>query len=283
MTRYLRLKIKAVTLHPAVITWAIFFVLFWVVMWVYVFGSSILKYRGEPWYPEVVSAYVATMFGGLGIISMGSVAVGLTGNIVVSAAAIKYLTRFSRLTPRRLLLEDMAASIASLLIVVLVIIAASILLSWQRYGVLVSPQHPAALAALLVLLGLFFYTLSLSIGYMVLAAGSPKTMRSIAGMLPLVLSFIPYTLLFTSYGNLAGYLYPPVGLQALNIAAASGKTPHATGIIEWMQKSFVEGEHATPVNPWLVIASTALWLLVLGLLAAALYRRTKAIHPEELA
>ncbi len=276
------MKVKAVTLHPAVIGWAVLFILFWVVMWVYVFGSDILGYRGKPWYAEVVSSYVATMFGGLGIISMGSVATWLTGNIVSSSAAVRYLTRYSRLTPRRLLLEDVSASLASILIVVAIVIAASILLSWQRYGVLVKPRHPLALAGLLALLGLYFYTLSLAMGYTVLATGSPRSMKAVASMLPLALSFIPYALLFTSYGNAAGYIYPPVGLQALIIAASSGKTPPATGILRWMYQTYVKGVEVEPVNPWLVLASTALWIALLALTTTILYRKARAVHPEEL-
>lgn len=282
MTKYFVLKVRSVTLHPAVIAWSVFFVLFWAAMWVYVFGSDITRYSAMPWYQEAVAAYVATAFGSLGVVAMGSAAITLTQGVLRGSAATRFLTRFSRLGPGRLLVEDLAASTLSLVIIALIEIVATIALAWQRYKVLVEPRNPLLLAALLVAMGVFFYELALVSGYIALNTASRHT-RSILTSLTLITSFIPYTMLFTSHGNLAGYLFPPIGLQALIVGAVSGKTPPATGIINWFQTSFIKGEKYTPIDPRLATATTLLWLITLALLVAELARRTKAVHPAELA
>ena len=145
MIRYLLYKVRSITLHPGTVFWPVFFVLFWAIMWVYVFGASIAKYSSMSWYREFVSAYFATAFGGLGIIAMGSAGIGLTQGLFTRIAAIRFLTRFSRLSPRRFIVEDLVASLLSLLVVALVEVVAVILLVWQRYGVLIEPKHLLAL------------------------------------------------------------------------------------------------------------------------------------------
>ena len=282
MTKYLRLKIRAFALHPAVLAWSIGFVLFWAVMWVFVFGGGMLEYRGEPWYEEAVKSYVSLMFGGLGIISMGSASTGIVGNIVPASAATRFLTRFSRLSPKRLLLEDTLASLGALLYVASVIILVTLGLSRLRYGVLAAPQNLPALIGLLVLLGLFFYALARFLGYLVLAAGAPKLMKSVAGMLPLLLSFIPYALIFAGKGNLAGYVFPPIGIQALIVWSVSGRLPPATNLLNWFVRSYVKGEQTPSIDPWIALASTAVWIAVLWILTMVLYKRAKALHPAEL-
>ena len=281
MTKYLLYKARSITLHPGTVFWSVFFVLFWAIMWVYVFGTSVAKYSSMPWYREAVSAYFATAFGSLGIIAMGSAGIGLTQSLFTSIAAIRFLTRFSRLSPWRFIVEDLAASLLSLLVVALVEVVAVILLVWQRYSVLIELKHPYALLGLLVLLGLFFYELSLVSGYAALMVTS-RHMRSALTGLSLIVSFVPYALLFTGSGNLAGYVFPPIGLQALIIGAVSGKTPPATNIINWFKTSFVEGKSYAPIDPGLVMAATLAWLLAMGIAAMELARRAKAVHPSEL-
>ncbi len=282
MTSYAKLRLRSVALHPAVFAWSIGFVLFWAVMWVYVFGGGILEYKSEPWYRSAVEAYVSLMFGGLGIISMGSLSTGLVGSLVPSSAATRYITRFTKLGPRRLLIEDTLASLGALLYVATVVIVVSLLLSWQRYGVLVVPESIAALVALLVLLGLFFYSLARFLGVLVLASGAPKLMRSIGNMLPLILSFVPYALLFAGKGNLAGYVFPPIGIQSLIVRAVSGQAAPATNLINWLTSYYIKGAQFEPVAPAYVIISTLVWIALLWALTIFLYRRAKAIHPADL-
>ena len=282
MTRYIRLKIRSFVLHPAVIAWSIGFVLFWALMWIFVFGGGLLEHRGEPWYGEAVKSYVALMFGGLGIISMGSASTGIVGGIVPASAATRFLSRFSKLSPKRLLLEDTLASLGALLYVASVIIVVTLGLSRLRYGILAVPQCLPALVGLLILLGLFFYALARFLGYLVLAAGAPKLMKSVANMLPLLLSFVPYALIFAGKGNLAGYVFPPIGIQALIVWSVSGRLPPATNLLSWFMKVYIKGEQTPSIDPLIALASTAVWIVVLWLLTMVLYKRAKALHPAEL-
>jgi hypothetical protein len=138
-------KVRAVLLHPSIIAWAILFVLFWAVMWIYVFGSSLAKYRGRFWYGELVSSYVATAYSSLAMISVGSIAVGLTSSLAAASPALRFVTRFTRLTSRRLVVEDTLASLTVQAIAIAVLITATTLMAWHRYGVLVTPHNTAAL------------------------------------------------------------------------------------------------------------------------------------------
>jgi hypothetical protein len=102
-------------------------------------------------------------------------------------------------------------------------------------------------------------------------------------MLPLILSFVPYALLFTDAGNTPGYIYPPIAIQALMISAASGQAVPATGIIAWMRARFIEGRTVESLNPLLALAATLAWLAALYALSAAAARRVKAVRPEGIA
>jgi len=282
LTRYLVLKIRAILLSPGVLGWAILFVLFWVVMWVYVFGGSLLEYRSEPWYYDAVRGYVSTMYASLSIISLGSIAVALTSSYASSSAAIRYVTRFTRLTSFKLVVEDTAANMAIMLIAAAIVVVASTVLSWNRFGVLVKPENQAGLTAILLLLGLFYHLLSTTLSYLILAAAGGGGFQRVMTILPLMLSFIPYALLFTNVGNIAAYLYPPIGLQALAVASAMGETPPATGLIPWLAEQYPKGSHYQPVSIPLTLLSTILWLVALALAAILLSRRVKAVRPEEL-
>ena len=270
-------------MSPSVVAWAILFVLFWAVMWIYVFGSSVAEYRGLPWYGELVKSYVATAYSSLAMISLGSIAATLTAGAAAAAPAVRYVTRFTRLTAARLVAEDTAADLAVQAVAIAVVMVSTLLLAWQRYGVAAPPSRPLELLAVMVLLGLYYHLLSTVLAYAILAAGAGRMIQKTLAMLPLALSFIPYGLVFVDIGNSPAYIYPPIGLQALMIWAAGGKPVPATGIIAWMHRYYISSQPGQTVDPALALASTAAWLATLYLVAARLSKAVKAVKPEEVA
>ena len=158
MTKYLLHKIYSVVLKPEVLAWSIGFVLFWLVMWIYVFGRDLVEYSGMPWYSDAVRSYVGLAYGSLGLISLGSVAATLTDSIQQAYTSIRYVTKYTKLGPHRFLFEDVLSSLISLVIVAVVITVATTTLAWLEYGVLVIPSNSAGLLLDLLLIGVFMLT-----------------------------------------------------------------------------------------------------------------------------
>ena len=281
-TLYLAYRVRSLILNPSVIAWSILFVLFWVFMWVYVFGNELASFKGEVWYESAVKSYVAVMYSSLGIVSMGSVAVALTGSNAVMASSIRYVTRFTRLTSTRLLIKDLSASILVFSTVTATIVASSILLSWHRYGVLVVPEKPLPLVMVLLMLGLFFYLLSIVMTRLILLFAGARILQTALTMMPLAMSFIPYALLFTKTSEFIAYAYPPIALQALAIEATSGIEVPPTGIVVSLREATVSKHLEYHVNLATTLVSYLVWITGLALIAVFLSKRIKAVHPEEL-
>lgn len=279
MTKYLKYKVRAVVLHPAILTWSIGFVLFWVVMWVFVFGKGILEYKGKPWYAEAVGSYVGLAYGSLGLIALGSVATGLTDGMQHASVSIRYVTKYTRLGPRRFVLEDTLASLVSLVLVALVIILATVSLAWARYGVLVIPERPLWLALDLILAGLMLYELSLLLGYLVVWVGRPK-LRGFITMIPLLLSFISYATLFTDLGNAIAYLFPFNSFLALAVYHSTALEPPGSGFLWWITSYYIQPGSYEAVDIPLLYASLILWILALAALLVLVVRRARGIPVE---
>ncbi|ABM80150.1 conserved membrane protein [Hyperthermus butylicus DSM 5456] len=222
---------------------------------------------------------MSTMYASLGFISMGSTATSLASAIPYASAVIRYVTRFTRLNSKLFVVEDLASSITALVATASTIIVSTVLLAWQRYGILVVPENPFGLLAVLVVLGIFYYLLAVMLGFAALAAGYSRFKHALV-MLPPLLSFIPYAALFVDVGNSIGYIYPASGLVALAIGYASGETPPASGILEWTATWPHTG--FKPVDPLLVAVSTATWLALMTAASVVLVRRSKSVSVEEV-
>ena len=279
MTKYLRYKVRSVVLHPAILAWSIGFTLFWVFMWVFVFSKGLLDYRGEPWYAEAVKSNIGLAYGSLGLIALGSVAAGLTDGVHHASVSIRYVTKYTRLGPRRFILEDTLASLLSLSIVALVIIIATILLARVRFGVLATPKKPLQLALDLVLAGLMLYELSMILGYLIVLVGRPR-LRGFITMVPLLLSFIAYATIFTDLGNTIAYIFPFNSFLALAVYHSTALEPPGSGFLWWITGYYMGSQAYSPVDIPLLYASLVLWILVLAALLVIVVRRARGIPVE---
>ncbi|WP_148683402.1 hypothetical protein [Fervidicoccus fontis] len=131
MTKYFRLNLKALLKNPVLIFWAIIFVEFWVLMWAYVFGASV------PSYEEAVKDYVSLAFGSLTIISLSAVATGIMNSLIYASKSIKFVTKYTKLSPSRFLMENATSSLVVLLTVSAVMFFSMTGVFWQKFGTLI--------------------------------------------------------------------------------------------------------------------------------------------------
>lgn len=279
MTKYLKYKVRAVVLHPAILAWSIGFVLFWVVLWVFVFSKGLLEYRGQPWYAEAVKSDIGLAYGSLGLIALGSVATGLADGVHHASISIRYITKYTRLGPRKFILEDTLASLVSLAIVASIIILATITLAWVRFGVLAAPKKPLWLAFDLILVGVLLYELSLLLGYLTVLVGRPR-LRGFIAMAPLLLSFIAYATIFTDLGNTIAYVFPFNSFLALAVYHSTALEPPGSGFLWWVTGYYTGSQAYSPVDIPLLYASLVLWILALATLLVIIVRRARGIPVE---
>ena len=277
MTRYLIYKFKGLATSRSVLFWGIGFMLFWAVMWVYVF----LQVK-EPLLPrevleQVLKVTAALSYSYLGVLSMSSVAIGLTQDKLVSSSASAFVVRFSRLTPLRLLLEDFIAGVAAVTFYALATIAAVTGLMYSRFSILLLPEKPVELFAYIVLAGVEWYWFSYFLCTAMLALRKPRS--QLLGMLPLMLGFSIYATLWLDPGEVV-YALPVAPLAPLVVSSASGVDAAAGG---WLSYQPWRGSSAiTVVEPLPALISTFAWILLLALASLLLAKRITGIPVEEV-
>ena len=95
MTKYLSENFKSMLTNPYLLFWSILFIEFWVVLSFYVFGNTI------PPIVEVVRVYMATVYGNLLMLSISTAATGVTMSLLYASRSIRYITKYTRLSPSR--------------------------------------------------------------------------------------------------------------------------------------------------------------------------------------
>jgi len=281
LTKYVLYKVKRLLTTPELIGWAILFVEFWVFMWFYVFGSDILSYKGMPYYEEVVKAYISVAYSSLSLITLGSVAIGITSGIFASSISVRYVTKFGRLSPRRFFLEDFISSTVVFVICVSIIILSAIGVGYMRYGVLVVPKNALGLFLTLLAFGAFSYLISINLGYLAILTKRPKLMN-IFSMIPLILAFVSYGSVFTKLSDVFPYIYPFNALAGFVIYFSLGKIPPGSGYIQWLMMSYVHNQNVNTMSLRAALAAIVLWMVFLTITAIVLIRKSRGVSIEEL-
>ena len=281
MTKYLKYKVKRLITTPELIGWAILFVEFWIFMWFYVFGKDILNLKGMPYYEDAVQTYVSIAYSSLSLITLGSVANAITGDVFASSMSVRYVTKFGRISPKRLFLEDFISSTVALVIFTLIIILSAIGVGYVRYQVLVIPKNFFGLFLSLLAFGAFMYILSLNLGYLAIILKRPKLTR-LFSMLPLTLAFISYGSIFTELSAVFPYIFPLNALSGFVIYFSLGKVPPGSGYIIWISTSFSSSKPMEVMSLKLALFSTVAWMLMLAITAILMIRKSRGISIEDL-
>ena len=274
MSKYALYRLKDMITNVEALAWSVGFIEFWVLMWLFVFSPDNPVEVG--WSEAVVKGNIAMAYSFLGILSMSSAAVGLTTGIYRSSFARRYITKFGRLTPARLVAEDFASSLVSVLFFAGVIFASVEALSYLRWGVLAVPDNPVGVVADLVLAGVILYWLAYDIAMALIVA---RRVRGVSGgsMLTLIVGFVVYAQLWVSFGNLV-YLVPLAPLPGLLMYHSISAYPPIGAYLLWL--SGVDSVEV--INLRLAAASSIVWALLLAGVAVVLTRKGGAVSVEEI-
>lgn len=266
MTKYFNFNLKALLTNPYLIFWAIIFMEYWVLMWAYVFGANV------PPYEEAISDYTSMAYGSLTIISLSAVATGIAETLIHSSKSIKFVTKYTKLSPARFLAENAASSLMVLLIVSAIMFSSVIGVFWHKFGMLVLPKSPLGLAATTLLSAIFLYAFSAFLSLLIVVLKAPKS-ASFVTFIPLMLSFLSYSSLWIDF-KIFAYISPFNCISALFYHYYSGKRPVTGGFFMSNGKELMDTALTT--------VSLTAWIITMLALVIILLRKMRGVSIEEI-
>ncbi|HDM88819.1 MAG TPA: hypothetical protein ENG65_02365 [Candidatus Bathyarchaeota archaeon] len=273
MTLYLRLKIKDMLTTPELLGWGIGFIEFWVLMWIFVFSQIS---AGTAWKIYVIKTNITMAYSFLGLLSMSSVAAGLSYSLFYASRAARYLTKFTRIGIVRFIVEDFLGSLVAILIFALAIFLSVIGFSYTKWGILALPENPIGVIVDLIIAGVALYWLAYMITLAVIVSRRTKALTMVS-YIPLLIGFIAYSQLWIDLGKLA-YLMPLCSLPALLTYHGIGAYPPTGAYFAWLT-----GDKLLPaINLRLAAISVFAWTIIFIILSLILLRKSKGIPIEEI-
>jgi hypothetical protein len=266
LTRYLSMNVKSLMTNPYILFWSILFIEFWVIMWAYIFGNYI------PQTEEAVRIYTATAYGNLLMLSLSGASVTIASSLLYSSKSIRYVTKYTKLSPSRFLLENLTSSLIALLAISAVMFISVTGVFFAKFGLVVMPVNAAGLFFSIFLGTLFVYALALFLNLSVIILRAPKS-ASFISFLPLILAFTAYASLWVDFGNIT-YFSPFNCIVSVCYYYFSGKAPPTGNFL-------LQGE-PTLVNVGLTIASLVAWSVILMMLNVVLLRKMRGVGIEEI-
>jgi len=273
MTLYLRFKIKEMLTNPELLGWGIGFIEFWVLMWIFVFSQV----SGEtPWKIYVMKTNITMAYSFLGLLSMSSVAIGLSYSLFHASRAARYITKFTRIGVLRFIVEDFLGSLVAILIFALTIFLSVIGLSYVKWGILALPENPLGVMADLVIAGIALYWLAYMIALAVIVSRRTRAL-TMTSYMPLIVGFIAYSQLWIDLGNLV-YVIPLCSLPALLTYHGIGAFPPTGAYFAWLT-----GDKPLPaINLRLAAISVFTWTIIFITLSLILLRKSRGVPVGEI-
>lgn len=257
---------KSLLTNPYILFWSILFIEFWVLMWAYIFGNYI--YPTE----EAVRIYTATAYGNLLMLSLSGASVTIASSLLYSSKSIRYVTKFTKLSPSRFLLENLTSSLIALLAISAVMFISVTGVFFARFGLVVMPVDVVGLSFSIFLGTLFIYAMALFLNFSVIVLRAPKS-ASFISFLPLILAFSAYASLWIDFGNVT-YFSPFNCIVSVCYYYFSGQAPPTGNFL-------VHGEQNL-VNVTLAIGSLISWSIILMMLNVVLLKRMRGIGVDEI-
>ena len=263
MTRYFSMNLKSLLRSPELIFWSVAFMEFWVFMWVFVFGREVP--------PEHLKYYVGNGYGAMYTLAISSAGVGVVYGGLAASRSIRFLTKYSRLSPSRFFLENMLSSYIFLLIIGGIMFGSMVALFRAHKGVWALPEIPGGLAGMMLLGALEVYLFSMCCAFLAVALRSPGSAKFMC-YLPLIFGFLAYGSLWADYGA-GNYILPFNPILSLCYHYFTGKTPEASPFV---------GGGGGELHLHLLLASLLSWIGALAVLDILLFRRARGISAEEI-
>jgi len=239
---------------------------YWVFMWAYIFSG------GLPPIEEVVRDYTSLAYGSLIIISLSAAATAICNELIYSSKSIKFVTKYTRLSPLRFLAENFASCFIVLLIISAVMFVSIIGLFCYKFGMLILPQNATGLIATSLLSAIFLYAFSAFLSLLLVVLKAPKS-ASFISFVPLILSFLAYGSLWVDFKILA-YISPLNCITALCYHFFSGKQPVTGAFLMLNKGDFMDVSF--------LASSLIAWTISLFILVVVLLRKIKGIGIEEI-
>ncbi len=273
MTLYLKLKIKDLLTSPELLGWGIGFIEFWVIMWIFVFSQIPTE---TLWNLYIIKTNIAMAYSFLGLLSMSSVATGLTYSLLYVSRAARYITKFTKISPLRFIIEDFVGSLVAILIFALIIFVSVIGFSYMKWKVLALPENPFGVIVDLVIAGVALYWFAYVISLAVIVARRTRAL-TMTSYIPLIVGFIAYSQLWIDLGNLV-YVIPMCSLPALLTYHGTGVYPPTGNYFVWLSSS----DMVPAINLRLAALSVFMWIIIFVILSLVLMRKSKGIPIEEI-
>jgi hypothetical protein len=266
MTKYLKMNAKSLLTNPYILFWSILFIEFWVFMYAYIFGNYI------PQIEEAVRNYTATSYGNLLMLSLSGAAVTIGSSLLYSSRSIRFVTKYTKLSPSSFLFENLVSSILALLAISAVMFISITGVFYARFGFLMLPVNPIGLIFGVLLSTLFIYALALFLNLAVIVLRAPKS-ASFISFLPLILAFTAYAALWVDFGNVT-YISPFNCIVSVCYYFFSGQAP-PTG-------NFIGQAGQDLVNMSLATGSLVAWSVILLVIDVVLLRKMRGVGVEEI-
>jgi len=265
LTRYFALNLKSLITNPQILFWSVLFMEFWVFMWAFVFGREVPA--------EGIREYVSTAYGSLLVLSLAATGVGIAFNNLYASKAIRFVTKFTRLSPSRFFIENLLSSLAVLLIIAGVLFGSILgVFAWKK-GVWILPENVPGFVLFSVLGAVLVYLIAVFFVYLVVVLRMPRAAFFIS-FLPLILGFVAYGSLWIDYGAL-NYFLPFNSISFLFFSSISGRRPYAP-----MIPGFAAAPAYFDTNSLLL--SLSIYIAALSLLDIYLFRKARGVAVEEI-
>ncbi|MHC1627233.1 MAG: hypothetical protein ACXQTI_00155 [Candidatus Nezhaarchaeales archaeon] len=273
MTIYLKLKIKDLLTNPELLGWGIGFIEFWVIMWIFVFTRMPPK---TIWLEYFVNVNAATAFSFLGLLSMSSVAIGLAYSIFYESRAARYITKFTKLSPKAFLFEDFLGSLAALLVFVAVIYFSIMAATYAKWGIVPILDNPLGVLIDLIISGIALYWFAYALALTIIVTRRTRAISMIS-FVPLIIAFIAYSQLWVDFGSLI-YVIPLSTIPSLLMYHATGIVPPTGSYLTWLSGS----KPLMPVNLRLAAISLFIWIIIFLTVSLVMLRKSRGIPLEEI-
>lgn len=276
MTRYFRTYLKALVTNPSLIFWAVIWIAIWVSVWVYVYGVDMPA--------EYVKIYQSLTYSSLYVLMISSAAVGITYSLIYSSRAVRYVTKYTKLSPARYHLENALASLAMLSIYTAIYLAMVTGFFYSRYGLAIPPEKPFEFVGIALLCSLFMYLFSFFLHLLVIISRAPRLVNQLVSFTPVIFGLLLGTLipLYTDIKWLA-IVSPFNAAVALTYYSYSGETLSTGNYVLYLANRFSgRAPGLGAAEPLLALAMISIWIAILSLLNLILLRKVRGISIEEL-
>ena len=243
-------------------------------MWIFVFTQS--PAPSSRWGASLLKVNTGLAYSFLGVLSLTTSAIGLTYSVYYSSIPARYITKFTRLSPGRYLLEDFLGSLLAILTFVGIIFISVIGLAYARWGIITLPHDQLGVIIDLVIAAILFYWLSYTLALVIIIIRRTRTFM-LASYVPLIVGFLAYFQLWIGYGS-AVYLIPVAPLIGILVYHSTGAyTPTGT-YLGWLI-----GDKLYPsLNLRLAAISTLAWMAVFIIISPILLKKSRGVSIEEL-